>query len=69
MMTLPTGALTKHFKEQGISGRMLPFLTSHHLTRTLCIRVGPALSLFQAVKHKMDQRQLTSTSNPCVACR
>ncbi|KAH3863458.1 uncharacterized protein LOC127866538 [Dreissena polymorpha] len=59
----------KTFQEQGISGRMLPFLTSQHLTRTLGMRVGPALSLLQAVKHKMDQRQLTSTSNPCVACR
>lgn len=37
------------FRDQGISGKLLPYLTTQHLTRTLGMNVGPALTLQYAI--------------------
>lgn len=46
----------KTFHEQGISGRLLPYLTTQHLTRTLGMKVGPALTLIHAVERRIRER-------------
>ncbi|KAL4240537.1 Sterile alpha motif domain containing 11 [Mactra antiquata] len=45
----------KTFHDQGISGKLLPYLTTQHLTRTLGMKVGPALTLIQAVKDRREK--------------
>lgn len=48
---------TKTFHEQGINGRLLPYLTTQHLTRTLGMKVGPALTFLQAVDQRLKDRR------------
>ncbi|XP_045213152.2 uncharacterized protein LOC123563981 [Mercenaria mercenaria] len=59
----------KTFHEQGISGRLLPYLTTQHLTRTLGMKVGPAITLMQAVERKFKERTIMPSSSPCQLCR
>ena len=51
--------LFQMFREQGINGRILPYLTTQHLTRTLGMQVGPALTLQYAIG-----RFFKDSSNP-----
>lgn len=58
----------KTFHDQGISGRLLPYLTTQHLTRTLGMKVGPALTLMQAVDKKLKDTR-TPSSGVCFECK
>lgn len=60
----------KIFRDQGINGRILPFLTTQHLTRTLGMNVGPALALQYAIgrffKDNANPNHLSSRSRVSV---
>lgn len=59
------GTYAKTFQEQGISGQILPVLTTQHLTRTLGMKVGPALTLMHAVERKFREKLLAPSCSHC----
>ncbi|KAL3875843.1 hypothetical protein ACJMK2_033754 [Sinanodonta woodiana] len=56
---------TKTFREQGITGHLLPFLTTEQLTRCLGMKMGPALFFVQAVERKLRESRSSLSYKLC----